>query len=320
MTRVARVLVVDDEPMFRDLIRAVLSIQRHHVELASDGFEALQLLAQSSFDCIVVDYHLPEMDGYAFARLVKDLTRDRPEKPTLIAVTADQGGLALRRGSDAMFHAILQKPVLPRTLLACIEAALPVSERDELARAADALVANPAEAAAAAASRAFWKAAGLPDRPRIVTWPAPTPDQHRALSLCFDVVDLEQAQVLVILGAANLPGLTDALGYDVLGLPTISLDKLDCDLVDLEFSLLDRSCWHRLAALIHATKRGSDEKRIVVERSVESPDVLAGPIGAGDDMPPVGSGWPFIDTADLSFTVSLPAVGDHPRPEAGPAL
>lgn len=255
MSRIARVLVVEDEPMFQDLTKAILSIGNHQVEVAPDAFKALQLLGQSRFDCILVDYHLPEMDGYAFARLVRNTTRERSETPLLVAVTGDRDGLALRRGSDTIFHAILSKPVSAKMLLQIVETAMEPREGGDVLFAARALVENPVDSAAIAASRAFWRAAGLKDRPRVIAWPEPAAEQARALALCFDFAPADEAELVVLLDGEACDRMPIELGHHVLLLPVVSVNKVLSPLVDCEFSLLDRLCWSRLADLLAETAR-----------------------------------------------------------------
>ena len=60
----AKVLVVDDEPDIRILIRHLLSFAGHEVQLASDGAEALISLDQDPPDVMILDVSMPVMDGF----------------------------------------------------------------------------------------------------------------------------------------------------------------------------------------------------------------------------------------------------------------
>lgn len=60
----AKVLVVDDEPDIRNLIRHLLSIAGHEVLMASDGAEALISVGQDPPDVMILDVSMPVMDGF----------------------------------------------------------------------------------------------------------------------------------------------------------------------------------------------------------------------------------------------------------------
>src|SRR6266508_2847202 len=65
------ILVVDDEPTVRDSLRMVLTFEGHTVELASDGPEALQRLAEQKFDIVFTHLKMPGMLGHELARHIK---------------------------------------------------------------------------------------------------------------------------------------------------------------------------------------------------------------------------------------------------------
>ncbi len=60
-----RILVVDDEDDVRDLVAAVLVAEGHQIDTARNGVEALPLLEQHTYDLIVTDLKMPEIDGWA---------------------------------------------------------------------------------------------------------------------------------------------------------------------------------------------------------------------------------------------------------------
>jgi two-component system chemotaxis response regulator CheY len=59
----ARILVVDDEPIIRDLVRKTLEKVDHEVAEAEDGEVALELSREKPFDLVVADLFMPVMDG-----------------------------------------------------------------------------------------------------------------------------------------------------------------------------------------------------------------------------------------------------------------
>jgi CheY-like chemotaxis protein len=78
------ILVVDDEPMVRATLKMLLNFEGHTVELASDGSEALQKLAEQEFDIVFTDLNMPGMRGDELARRMK---RENPQQ-VIAMVTA----------------------------------------------------------------------------------------------------------------------------------------------------------------------------------------------------------------------------------------
>jgi two-component system sensor histidine kinase/response regulator len=71
MSRAMNLLIVDDYPTNRRLLRAQLEGESHNVLEASNGIEALQLLEVSAVDAIISDILMPNMDGYRLCREIR---------------------------------------------------------------------------------------------------------------------------------------------------------------------------------------------------------------------------------------------------------
>jgi len=76
--RALRVLVVDDEPMMRQVVSRFLAIDDHTVEQAANGREALAKLEAATFDLIITDRAMPDMGGDELAIIVKARTPSPP--------------------------------------------------------------------------------------------------------------------------------------------------------------------------------------------------------------------------------------------------
>ncbi len=109
-----RVLVVDDEPEVAELIAEILGKDGFDVDVARSGAEALIHLTKASYDVVLSDLNMPEMDG---AGLFDALSRDFPE---LVArtgfITGDTMGVASQRMLRVSRRPFMEKPVTPSEL------------------------------------------------------------------------------------------------------------------------------------------------------------------------------------------------------------
>ena len=131
-----RVLVVDDERRYRDLLDLDLSRRGYRVLEAGDGVRALELVEESAPDLVVLDLMLPDMDGYEVCRRIREVSGVPIIMLTARAEEADKVR-GLRSGADDY----VTKPFSAEELLARVEAVL--RRADSLPSAA----ATPFEAA-----------------------------------------------------------------------------------------------------------------------------------------------------------------------------
>ena len=71
MIAVVKILIVDDEPAIRQLVRRYAELEDYQVSEAANGFEAVELCRQDAFDVIVMDVMMPDMDGFAATREIR---------------------------------------------------------------------------------------------------------------------------------------------------------------------------------------------------------------------------------------------------------
>lgn len=67
----AKILIVDDEPILRQLFQKVIEHDGHTVVTAANGREALQVMREQVPDLIMLDMQMPAMDGTTFLRLIR---------------------------------------------------------------------------------------------------------------------------------------------------------------------------------------------------------------------------------------------------------
>ncbi len=102
-----KVLLVDDNQVNRLVGSKLLLDLGIDSAIAANGHEALDLLAGSDFDLILLDIQMPEMDGFAVLNLLKEMEAPHPK---VIAVTAYSSDGARNKFKEAGFDGFLPKP------------------------------------------------------------------------------------------------------------------------------------------------------------------------------------------------------------------
>ncbi len=112
-------LIVDDEPRIRDLVRMNLELEHYSVEEANNGIEALAKLRDMLPDLIILDVSMPEMDGFEALRHIREVST-----VPVIMLTVRQSEADRIRGLDLGADDYLAKPFSPPELLSRIRALL----------------------------------------------------------------------------------------------------------------------------------------------------------------------------------------------------
>ncbi len=101
------ILIVDDQPEYRLLLRGVLMDQGWEVFTADDGEDGLSVMARVQMDLIVSDIYMPVMDGFKFHQAVREIPRY--EKLPFIFVSAYDDEYTTRAVKDPRYETFLQK-------------------------------------------------------------------------------------------------------------------------------------------------------------------------------------------------------------------
>lgn len=113
----ARMLVIEDTPANRKLISALLEQAGHTVQTASDAETGITLAAEG-IDLVLMDIHLPGMDGLAATRILKEDPRTRRIPVLAITALATESDKAriLAAGCDGY----IAKPIRYKELLSAV--------------------------------------------------------------------------------------------------------------------------------------------------------------------------------------------------------
>ncbi|MBQ2063368.1 MAG: response regulator transcription factor [Firmicutes bacterium] len=114
-----RLLVVDDEPMIREVIREYAEFNDFEVDEAEDGMEAVSLCKEKDYDILVMDIMMPRLDGFSACKEIKK-TKDIP----IIMLSARGEEYDKLFGFELGIDDYVTKPFSPKELMARINAVI----------------------------------------------------------------------------------------------------------------------------------------------------------------------------------------------------
>ena len=158
-----RILVAEDSSITHELLKLLLTHRGHHVDIASDGFTALEALRRTHYDVALLDFHLPNMNGAEVAATIRNEASGRT-LPRLVAITADVEGLLGTPGCESFDH-VIPKPLDIYQVGKIIEEQADIGERfPKLAAEAGA---QPARVVSATRATTLFESLGY----QFLSWP-----------------------------------------------------------------------------------------------------------------------------------------------------
>jgi CheY-like chemotaxis protein len=119
------VLIVEDEPALRETLKVIFQFQGYETVVAKDGEIALEILTNRYVDVLILDLHLPKLDGVSLLRRID------PPPPMVIIHSAFEfyAPDAVSKGIGSKVFKMVRKPIPPPELLSAVSEAVAELER-----------------------------------------------------------------------------------------------------------------------------------------------------------------------------------------------
>ena len=103
-----RILVVEDDPDLRTIVRLQLTSQGYEITEATNGAEGFQAIQENIPDCVILDLMMPVVDGFGFLKRVRSVTE--LESVPILILTASEDERNRVRGFNYQADSYMSKP------------------------------------------------------------------------------------------------------------------------------------------------------------------------------------------------------------------
>ena len=114
-----KILIVDDCGTTRKLLSYIVRERGYKILSASNGIEALEMMAKNPVDLVLTDLNMPQMDGLELSKNLRQ--NDAYKELPIIMVTTEAGEADVKKGLEAGVNTYLTKPISPQRLVYEIE-------------------------------------------------------------------------------------------------------------------------------------------------------------------------------------------------------
>jgi len=122
----SRILIIDDDPSNREILRARLEPAGHEVTEAADGEKGLQLVETTMPDLVLLDVMMPRMDGWQVCRQIKNNPKTKAIPVVMLTALGQQ--IDQLRGWESGANEYLGKPWDPKALMEILERWCPATK------------------------------------------------------------------------------------------------------------------------------------------------------------------------------------------------
>lgn len=118
MSDLIKILVIDDEPVIQSAVKRILEKKtNYHMTAVDSGREGLEMFAIDSFDLVLLDIKMPDMDGLEVLRIILSI---KPEQNVII-MSGYTTKETIKQTIDDGASAFIEKPFTPEKLLKIIK-------------------------------------------------------------------------------------------------------------------------------------------------------------------------------------------------------
>lgn len=115
-----RILIVDDSEVIRSYLSEIFTFMGFEVVVAGSGSEAIDQFFNATFDLVVTDLEMPDMDGWALASHIKELSSDTP----IVLITGSEESAVMEELKKGNIDFVLFKPFLLEDIQKTVHTAL----------------------------------------------------------------------------------------------------------------------------------------------------------------------------------------------------
>lgn len=117
-------LIVDDEKNIREVVREYANLNGYHTDETEDGIQAVELVKENRYDCVILDIMMPKLDGFSACKQIRQI-QDVP----IIMLSARQEEYDKLFGFELGVVDYVVKPFSPKELMARVKVAIERSRK-----------------------------------------------------------------------------------------------------------------------------------------------------------------------------------------------
>jgi len=125
------ILIVEDNPIYQNMLVSVLSKENFATQTAKDGLTALNLLRQQNFDLVFMDLHMPKLDGLNTTKKIRGI--ENCKTLPVIALTSNKNKEIVKKWASYGLQGYIMKPSTKEQIVSVVNKAMSSNEHKQLA-------------------------------------------------------------------------------------------------------------------------------------------------------------------------------------------